>query len=229
MAAASGATVARRRRASGPWTATMARRSVVSVPPMADTTRSVLEALGITSKTSSSTHQTMMSSTTEASSSSRRWVYWARPGPMRRRSLDSETWSRSNASGTLDPHRAQMAHVEGHRPCPTGPVLGQRPVRIGQRHLPPAELDQLGSETAVGSDQGRLVEAPCAAVRARGCAARGCGGHAATLNGVDPMSDQAGRATAPEPPAPRPSPTSPYLASNASVSRWYSTFTRISG
>ena len=64
-------------------------------------TRAVLEALGITSKTSSSTHHTMMSSTTEPSASSRRWVYWARPGPMRRRSLERAAWSRSKASAPL--------------------------------------------------------------------------------------------------------------------------------
>src|SRR5271166_1991113 len=96
--AASGATASRRRRASGPCTATIARSAVVSRPPMAATTRAVFEALGITSKRSSATHHTMMSSVTEPSSASR-WVYWARPGPILRRSLVKVCCKRSKASG----------------------------------------------------------------------------------------------------------------------------------
>ena len=77
------------------------RDAVTSSPPIASTTRSVLEALGMTSKRSSSTHHTMMSSSTEASSGSSRWVYWARPGPILRRSLVRAVCSRSRASGPV--------------------------------------------------------------------------------------------------------------------------------
>jgi hypothetical protein len=45
----------------------MARSDVTSTPPMADRTRSVFEAFGMTSKRSSDTHHTMMSSSTDAS------------------------------------------------------------------------------------------------------------------------------------------------------------------
>src|SRR5690606_27681344 len=68
---------------------------------MAASTRAVFEALGMTSKRSSATHQTMMSSTTEASSGSSRWVYCVRPGPILDRSLVSAACSRSNASGPV--------------------------------------------------------------------------------------------------------------------------------
>ena len=71
--------------------------SVTSVPPMAATTSVVFDALGITSNRSSSTHQTMMSSTTNPSSS-RRCVYWARPGWIRVRSLLNECCRCSKAS-----------------------------------------------------------------------------------------------------------------------------------
>ena len=69
----------------------------------------------MTSKRSSSTHHTMMSSSTDASASSSRWVYWARPGPILPRSLVSVACSRSPGLGPVDPHRAQVADVEGDR------------------------------------------------------------------------------------------------------------------
>ena len=97
-AAAAGVTSARRARASGPCTATTARPAVASAPPIAASTREVLDALGMTSNRSAATHQTMMSSATDPSSASR-WVYWARPGPIRRRSLVSIACSRSNPPG----------------------------------------------------------------------------------------------------------------------------------
>ena len=104
-------------------------------PPTASRTRSVFEALGITSNTSSTPsgrgcHQTMMSSSTEPSASSSRWVYWARPGPTLPRSLDSVRCSRSRASGPADLHRAEVRDVEhdgvlagrrgARRSCPSG-------------------------------------------------------------------------------------------------------------
>ena len=64
----------------------------------AERTRSVFDAFGMTSNTSSSIHHTMMSSSTDASSSSSRWVYWARPGAILPRSLVSAHCSRSTAS-----------------------------------------------------------------------------------------------------------------------------------
>ena len=77
----------------------IARLGVTSSPPMAATTRSVLEALGMTSNTSSATHHTMMSSSTEASDSSSRWVYWARPGAILPRSFVRAACSRSSEPG----------------------------------------------------------------------------------------------------------------------------------
>jgi hypothetical protein len=44
---------------------------------------------------------------------------------------------------------AEVAHVEGHRRAPTGPVLDQCPRRVGQRHRPSPELDELGPELDV--------------------------------------------------------------------------------
>ena len=73
----------------------------------------VFEALGMTSKRSSATHHTMMSSSTEPSSSSR-WVYWARPGPIRRRSLVRVRCRSVEGVRALDPDGAEVAHVEGH-------------------------------------------------------------------------------------------------------------------
>ena len=67
-AAASGATVPSRWPGVGSLDGDDAAADVVSVPPTAATTRAVLEALGMTSKVSSASHQTMMSSTTEPSS-----------------------------------------------------------------------------------------------------------------------------------------------------------------
>ena len=70
------------KRASGPCTAITARVDVVSTPPIAATTRSVFDAFGITSKTLSSSHHTMMSSRTEASDLSSKCVYCAFPGAI---------------------------------------------------------------------------------------------------------------------------------------------------
>ena len=114
----------------------MQRAAVVSSPPMAASTCSVLEALGITSKTSSANHHTMMSSTTEPSSSSRRWVYWARPGPDLARGRWTGPPAAGRSAGPFDPHRAEMADVEDDRVVSAGPVLGQGARRVGQRHLP---------------------------------------------------------------------------------------------
>src|SRR5439155_16411 len=93
--AASGLTDASRSRASGPCTAMTARDAVTSRPPSTACTRSVFDALGMTSNCSSSSHHTMMSSSTEPSSSSR-CVYCARPGAILRRSFVKPRCSPSN-------------------------------------------------------------------------------------------------------------------------------------
>ena len=105
-----------------------------------------------------STHHTMMSSSTDPSASSRRWVYCARPGAMRPRSLVRVRWRRSKASGPADPHRAQVADVEHHRPGAAGAVLGQGARRVGERHLPAAEGDHLGPQVPVGLVERRPAE-----------------------------------------------------------------------
>jgi hypothetical protein len=52
--------------------------------------------------------------------------------------------------GALDPHGTQVAHVEGDGLVATGPVLGQRPVGIAERHVPTAERHHLGVQDSVG-------------------------------------------------------------------------------
>ena len=96
----------------------------------------------MTSKTSPSSpgcHHTMMSSSTEPSASSSRWVYWARPGPILPRSLDSTPCSVSRASGTGDLDGAEVRDVEHHGGRPAGQVLGERAGRVLERHLPAPE------------------------------------------------------------------------------------------
>ena len=113
----------------------------------------------MTSKTSSASHQTMMSSTTEPSASSSRWVYWARPGATLRRSLVSSRCRRVEGVGALDPDRAQVAHVEGHRRrSRQARCSAIVPVRVGERHQPAAEPHQLGPEGAVTLFQGRVPQ-----------------------------------------------------------------------
>ena len=84
-------------RAVGPCTAMIARVFVVSTPPIASCTPVVLEALGMTSNTSSPTHHTMMSSNTQASFTSSKCVYCARPTEILFRSFVSAFCNRSNA------------------------------------------------------------------------------------------------------------------------------------
>ena len=148
-AAASGATASNRRRASGPCTAMMARSAVTSSPPIAARTRSVLEALGITSKTSSSRHHTMMSSSTEASSGSSRCVYCARPGAILPRSLVSWACSVSSAPAPSTRTVPRWLTSNATAPLAAGQVLLDRAARVGQRHLPTAEGHQAGAERSV--------------------------------------------------------------------------------
>ena len=84
-------------RAIGPCTAMIARVFVVSTPPIASCTPVVLEALGMTSNTSSPTHHTMMSSNTQASFTSSKCVYCARPTEILFRSFVSAFCNKSNA------------------------------------------------------------------------------------------------------------------------------------
>ena len=53
------------------------------------------------------------------------------------------------------PHGAQVADVEGHRRVAAGPVLGQGAVGVAQGHVPAPELDQLGPEGPVFGVEGR--------------------------------------------------------------------------
>ena len=99
-----------------------ARVDVVSTPPIAVTTRSVFDALGITSNTSSSTHHTMMSSRTDASLASSKCVYCARPGPIFKRSLvrtDCNLFSEPAPSTRTVPRcdTSNIAAEERHAAC----------------------------------------------------------------------------------------------------------------
>ena len=49
----------------------------------------------------------------------------------------------------LHAHRAEVADIESDCRGAAGSVLGHRPRRIGQRHLPTAERDHLGPEREV--------------------------------------------------------------------------------
>ncbi len=150
-----------------------ARRSPPGRPwcprrPWPRRTRSVLEALGMTSKRSSATHQTMMSSTTEPSSSSR-WVYCARPGRSWRRSLLS----------------ARCRSVE----APPGPRPG--PCRGGSRRRRPRRCGRPGARP--GSRAGRPAASP--SPRRRPASPQHGGGRrgAVTDEGVVPTPDRGPR------------------------------------
>jgi hypothetical protein len=51
-----------------------------------------------------------------------------------------------------DTHGAEMADIEDHGGRTAGPVFGDGPLRVGQRHLPPAEGHHLRSQ----GDMGRI-------------------------------------------------------------------------
>jgi hypothetical protein len=57
-------------------------------------------------------------------------------------------------SGPLHPDGAEVADVEGDRRAPTGLVLGDGAIGIGQRHVPTTEGHHLGAERAVGGVEG---------------------------------------------------------------------------
>ena len=94
------------------------------------------------------THHTMMSSTTCASSGSSRWVYCARPGPMRSRSLVNAHCSVGERAGAVHAHRAEVRHVEHHRVLAARAVLLEH-AGVLDGHLPPAERHHAGAERAV--------------------------------------------------------------------------------
>ena len=133
-------------RAWGPWTAMMPRAAVVSSPRWPLRPGAVLEALGITSKT-------LVGEPPDDDVVDHRAVGVVEEvgvlGPARRRSGGGR-WTAAlqavEGVGALDPHRAQMAHIEDDRILAAGPVLGQRPLAVGQRHLPSTELDQFGPQ-----------------------------------------------------------------------------------
>ncbi len=97
---------------------------------------------------------------------------------------------------------------------PAGQVLGHRAGRIGERHLPPAEAGQFGSEAAVGVDQSGVAESRSSRWRS--------GVHRRPSRDRTPARDyrpglaQAVRAMSGR----RPVPARPYLAKRARVSRW---------
>ena len=87
-----------------------------------------------------------MSSTTEPSASSNRWVYWTRPGAIRRRSLLNAPWSTPSASELEGP---QVAHIEQGGGPTTLRVLRQGAYRITDRHIPFTERHHAGTQGPV--------------------------------------------------------------------------------
>ena len=147
-------------------------------------TRSVLDALGMTSKHSAPTHHTMMSSSTEASASSSRWVYWARPGPMLVQVVGEGPLQPVEGLGPLDPDGAEVAHVEGDGAVAAGPVLGQRAVRVAERHVPAPERHHLGVQGPVGGVERRGAQGHRGEASAAGATGRsGSGGGASGPEG----------------------------------------------
>ena len=73
----------------------------------------------------------MMSSSTEPSASSQRCVYCARPGPDLGEVVGERGLQAVERVVALDPHRAEVADVEGDGPSPAGQVLGHGAGRVG--------------------------------------------------------------------------------------------------
>ncbi len=145
--------------------------------PSAATTRSVFDALGMTSKRSSSTHHTMMSSSTEASSSSSRWVYCARPGlDLAQVVGERRLQARRRRRRPVDAHRAEVAHVEDDGRGAAGQVLGERARRVAAAACPtrrtaPSWRRGRGGRRRAGT---RDVTSAIVPVGARGSTRRGC-------------------------------------------------------
>ena len=138
-------------------------------------------------------HHTMMSSSTEPSASSRRWVYWARPGAILPRSLVSARCSALERIVARDADGAEVGHVEHDGVGAAGQVLVDRAVRVLERHLPAAERHHPGAERAMDVVERRVLERHIAR---RGAAS--CGRPRAPSGeqlGVDVVLD-AGRAAA---------------------------------
>ena len=95
----------------------------------------------------------MMSSTTEPSASSNRWVYWTRPGAIRRRSLLNVPWSTPSASDPPNSRPPQVAHIEQGGGPTTRRVLRQGASRITDRHIPATELHHAGTQGPVDGVQ----------------------------------------------------------------------------
>ena len=84
-----------------------------------------------------------MSSTTEASASSRRWVYWARPGADLAQVVGEGRLEAVEGVGPLHPDGAEVADVEGHgvaggRPGARRWCRRRRPAASPTRRSPPA-------------------------------------------------------------------------------------------
>ena len=135
----------------------IARVAVTSSPPIARRTRAVFDAFGITSNDPSCTHHTMMSSSTEPSSS-RRWVYCARPTPDLRQVVRERRLQPVVRVVACDPYGAEMAHVERDGVGAAGHVLGDRAGVVRERHLPATEVDHLGAEGAMLGVERRVAQ-----------------------------------------------------------------------
>ena len=153
-AAASGATAASRDRASGPGRRPRPARRWRPAPAQGSSTRAVFEALGMTSKRSPSTHHTMMSSATEPSLGRAGGCTGPGPGRSCRRSLVSAAWRRSKAPGPSTRTVPRWLTSKATAPVPAGPVLGHGARRVGEGHLPAAELHHLGRGARAGDERG---------------------------------------------------------------------------
>ena len=79
-------------------------------------------------------------------------VYWARPGPIRLRSLHSMLSGDGDGVRAGQREPAQVGDVEDPAPAADGLVLRQRALVL-QRHVPPAEVGETGSGVGVDGVQ----------------------------------------------------------------------------
>ena len=214
-AAASGATVARRVRAWGPWTAMMHRSAVVSSPPMAS--HHPVGVGGVGHDVEGGLRQPPDDDVVD-----HRAVGVVEQvgvlGPARAHPtqvVGEGGLEPVEGVGTLHPDGAQVAHVEDHRVLPAGPVLGDgarpgRPAASPSRRTPTslAPSRRWASIRAVCRSASPAPVAGVGPAEPAGCRPRRKDTGAA---------DQAMRATAD---GTRPSPARPYLARRARVSRW---------
>ena len=223
-AAASGATVASRVRAWGPCTAMMHAGRVVSSPPMASSHPVGVRGVGhhVEHLVGQPPDDDVVDH--RAVGSSRRWVYWARPGPDPAQVVGQCGLQPIEGAGALDPHRAQMADVEDHRS--RGGRPGARPgCPRRRRAASPSRRTRPAWPPAAGGRRsarcaGAVRRWPQATDRRApsGCRPRRRGYRRHVFR-------RCGRYRHAGPL----SPARPYLARRARVSRWYRRLTRTSG